>query len=437
MTGLLAGVGGCAAPTPGERVVDPAAGTQRRVQSVADWRPDPNDDAATRRLARTLWSDREPRALRLAVLDALATHAPQTLWRSARRGLAGVGDPQVVAALAQRAADDDVRSLVGTLVRRWARPAGEAVFGPAPGPRAEAAAVVRLTGQSEHDALRAVLQNDPWDANAAAAWTLLNDPARGFDARQWAANAARSVPASEAAQTLARWAPVLDVMPTNSEQVRGLKAWFAAPLPETEAAGTAIRHLPLLAVLRETGPRGTRPSISRRLAGTTHVPRRSDRTSDHSPGFDPAALSAMDRRALHETLDAFATPAVVAALFEQADADQADPTTEHGGGLLRDPLAVAWRAAPYPSAKRRNDLTYITPPGLIEAMYHRGLAHYHFHAQRHRHADYAGPGPGDLDFAAHSGLLCLTLTFIDSNHLNVDATLPDGTVIDLGCIRRP
>lgn len=396
-------------------------------------------------MGRILWSDREPRALRIAVLNALADRAPQTLWRSAGRRLTGVGDPAVVAAVAQRAAHDGVASMVGPLVRRWARPVGDAAFGIDPGAasgparRPEAAAVVRLTGRTEDDALREVLQRDPSDANAAAAWTLLRVPERVFDVAGWAAAAQADPPASAAAGALARWTPVLERWPVNGEQVRGLAAWRNAPPPPPSArpAGLALRHLPLVSAAGTTGGRPV-SDLSSRLAGSTHVPRRIDATAEPSPGFIPDRLSPADAFALHATLDTLATPGVVGALFTQADADHADPHGEHGGGLLRAAeRGGVWRAEAYASARRTGDHAYATPPDLLAALYRRGLAHYHFHAQRHHHAAYAGPGPGDLDFAAHTGLLCLTITFIDENHLNIDAALPDRTVIDLGCIRRP
>lgn len=442
---VVVGVGpGCSASreVPAQRLADRESGLARRLQAVNDWRADPGRPGGALALARILWSDREPGALRIAALGALADHAPQTLWRSAERGLTGVGDPAVVAAVARRAAENDVASMVGPLVRRWARPVGDAAFridpgaASVPGPRPEAAAVVRLTGRTADDALREVLQNDPSDANAAAAWALLGDPARFFDSGDWASRAAADPPASHAARTLVRWMPLLDGRPVNVEQVRGLTAWSGAPLPPTRPPGMALRHLPLAAAA--TADRRSVSDLLERLAGSTHVPRRIDGASEAPSRFSPDGLSPADTLALHTTLDALATPGVVAALFAQADADHADPASEHGGGLLRAAGGGgAWRAEPFASARRAGDHAYATPADLLAALYRRGLAHYHFHAQRHHHGAYAGPGPGDLDFAAHSGLLCLTLTFIDSDHLNVDAALPDRSVIDLGCIRRP
>lgn len=446
MVALVLGLGlasGCDAPQSGvsTRLADSEAGVTRRVQAVRDWQAAPDQPGDALALTRTLWSDRQPRALRIAALQALAQQAPAALWRTAERGLTGVGDPAVVAAIAGRAADDQAQSMVGPLVRRWARPAGDPVFGPSPAvaadQRPEAQAVQRLTGQPAGAALQSVLHDDPSSANAAAAWTLLARGAWGFDAKRWAAQSQVDPPASPAGRVLARWAGVLDQWPINSEQVRGLLAWTQAPLPASPPAGLALRHLPLQAGA-EISAKHSVPALVARLAQSTHVPRRIDRTHDASPGFVPEQLSAADAWALHTTLDTLAAPDTAARLFAQADADRVDPLTEHGGGLLRDaPAGGEFQAVDFSPERRLGDHAYVTPRALLEALYLRGLAHYHFHAQRHRHADYAGPGPGDLDFAAHSGLLCLTLTFVDRDHLNIDATLPHGVVIDLGCIRRP
>ena len=470
---------GCARVGSGSAApfADRAVATERRVRAIAAWGVDQPDAAegteslaAAATLSRLLWSDREPRAVRLAALGALANRAPRVLWAGMDRHLTGVGDPVVVAAVAGRATDDGVTSAVGPLVRRWARPRGDAVFGataagPAT-PRAEATAVTRITGRSETRALRDVLQHDPVDANAAAAWGLLtrhtqqarhalsarnartSAPGRStgtgptsttedrFDAVVWAARAADHPPASAAARALARWAQVLDEWPVNGEQVRGLTAWADADLPVVRPAGLALRHLPLLSA---GGRRqdGSQAALMARLAASTHVPRRIDGTSDASPGFVPDRLSPADALLLHAVLDALATPDVVAALFAQADADHADRRREHGGGLLHSGKSGEnWKAESYASARQAGDHVYATRSDLLAALYRRGLAHYHFHAQRIHHAAYAGPGPGDLDFAAHSGLLCLTVTFFAADHLNVDATLPDRSVIDLGSIRR-
>ena len=438
---MVLGVAGCGSPPASSteaaaRVVDAGVGLGRRLDALQRWRPDPADPGGALRLAGALWSDRTPRELRLAVLEALDAHAPETLWNAAPRALAGVGDPEVVAAVARRAADGGHRALVGALVRRWARRPGDPAFGPAPAARPEARAVTRLTGLGETEALRGVLQDDPSDAHAAAAWTLLQDVDRRFDAGIWAAAARSKPPASVAARVLAQWAPRLDGLPVNGEQVRGLTRWRGvAPPPSERPRGVALRHLPLLAAGSGAEEGASVAALVTRLAGSTHVPRRSDGALDPSPGFVAERLTQADVLALHATLDALATPRVVAALFTQADADRTDRRSEHGGGLLR--ADAGWSAVGFASARRVGDHAYVSPPKLIAALYRRGLAHYHFHAQRHHHADYAGPGPGDLAFAAHTGLLCLTLTFINPDHLNVDAALPDGTVIDLGCIGRP
>ncbi len=426
-----------------------------RREMIRRWRVQ-KDPAQTLNLLALLWSDREPRPLRFAALDALAIHAPEALWSSATRYFVGVDDPEIVAAVCRRAASDHRVDTVETLIRRWARPLGHPAFGPGSTVRPEAQSVDHLTNVNRKTSLTNVLQQTHSDETAAAAWSLLQTVVPGFDAKQWAKRSG-SAPASAVGRALVNAANMFATLPFGADQVRGLTAWTLAnpegwqrvrEIKDATGASLALRHLPALsrdrlapAVFRDS--KSWRLTLRRRLHAGDHVPRRVEgetRAKDSQAGLQVnlEGLLKADLFLLDAVLAALDEPPVIAAFFDQADADQRDLRSEHGGGLLwpsghpeRPPVAV-----PFSPARSAGDHTYVTSDDLLAALYRRGLAHYHFHAQRHDHADYAGPGEDDLRFVQHCGLLCLTLTFIDADHLNVDVSLPDGGVLDVGCIKR-
>ena len=150
--------------------------------------------------------------------------------------------------------------------------------------------------------------------------------------------------------------------------------------------------------------------------------------------------------------EAVREPLVVQTLFAQADMDRADRTAEYGG------LLEAWRDAAgrpvsdgagadgsgpfrvvlYPPrpGTRRGDREFVASTDMIDQG-DLALAHYHFHVQEARNASYAGPAPADLAYATRLGRTCLVFTSITRDVLNVDLYQPDGTIVDLGDLRRP
>jgi hypothetical protein len=131
--------------------------------------------------------------------------------------------------------------------------------------------------------------------------------------------------------------------------------------------------------------------------------------------------------------------AVVAELFQQADADVNDTSTEYGGVIdeTADGADGArhFVAKGYRPLRRENDRRFIPPPAMNEHL-HTALAHYHFHAQSYHNSDYAGPGLGDRKNADGWRLNFLVFTFIDHDRLNVDYYQHGGVVVDLGTLRR-
>jgi hypothetical protein len=151
--------------------------------------------------------------------------------------------------------------------------------------------------------------------------------------------------------------------------------------------------------------------------------------------FHREKLSWGDLAAMALALDAVAVPEVRRHLFEVADRDLSDRASELGGMLSVDAKG-RYEMVEYPSRSRGNDARYEAPQQLMDALY-VGLFHVHFHAQAYDGRRYAGPHMGDFEFADSTRLNGLVLSFIDSDHLNLDFYRHDKMVVDLGTIERP
>lgn len=130
-------------------------------------------------------------------------------------------------------------------------------------------------------------------------------------------------------------------------------------------------------------------------------------------------------------------PGLAGVLFELADADKIEETTEFGGVIdARADGSLELLSFPPRIRDRVNDERFVASLDMLR----RGdtaLFHFHLQAQRHRNSDFAGPSLADVQYATRQGRACVVFTFVSENELNADVYFPDGTTIDLGTIRRP
>jgi hypothetical protein len=141
---------------------------------------------------------------------------------------------------------------------------------------------------------------------------------------------------------------------------------------------------------------------------------------------DPAAMLLAVR--------AFQVPEMIDHLFDYAERDMRDETTEYGGIVNLDEHG-RFELLEFPPVIRRHANKFIAPQAMFDAGY-TGLFHFHNHAQRYRNADHASPGFGDIQYAENTRANCLVFTFINENTLNMDFYRHGGVVVDLGEIRR-
>jgi len=146
-------------------------------------------------------------------------------------------------------------------------------------------------------------------------------------------------------------------------------------------------------------------------------------------------LTWSDLVAMHLAISALQVPQLVDHLFDYADRDHRDRTTEYGG-LIRLDDRGRFELVEYPPRVRGNDERFETPPEMMTDGY-TALFHFHYHATRHDNARWAAPGTGDLRYAELTRVNALVFTFIDRRILNVDFYRHSGVSVDLGEIRRP
>ncbi len=172
-----------------------------------------------------------------------------------------------------------------------------------------------------------------------------------------------------------------------------------------------------------------------RLAGRPKATRNAQRENGVSDSF----IDNEDRLVWADVLtiltidDAIRQAGVSTALFNQADQDRADTSTEYGGIIRTDAARPDTFAAVLytPRATQRTgDTRFVASDDLLRAGA-MALAHYHFHVQRVDNAEYAGPGPGDMDYAMDQGRACVVFTSIRAGVLNANYYHP-GLSVNLG-----
>lgn len=455
ITVAIAGCVSLPVKEPLNTLQDRESSTARRLTALHQLSPIETADDPQQRwdIYKTIaWSDRQPDELRLALMQTMREQDAERFWNDADTYLDTVDRWQVMQPLFDLALEQRRTDFIPTLIRSYARPSKRY----ADHERPEAQTIITLQPDlTLTQTIWSVLVSGKSDINPQhrmAAWVLLSRLEEPGNLKEHL-QALEINPAQTPAMIidLQAAADVLDDLPSTREQVLALMAlrsnttfWNravanAASLSPEQRAGLALRHLPLLIQLQPNQTRLSTHDLDNRLQSELArnrivarqdsgglQPRPSERYIDHAQNLcwaDMLALTLILERLNHVD--------VRRQLFEQADADHADTTSEHGGVLTFDRGAIA-----FPSDITGLDNRYVMPTAGILDM-QRELAHLHFQVQLHDHADYAGPGLGDIKFAERFGCHALVMTFVDENNLNGDFYLGDGTVIDLGVLSRP
>lgn len=217
-------------------------------------------------------------------------------------------------------------------------------------------------------------------------------------------------------------------------------------LPEEMRAHLELRDLPIVVAAHHHEPelltldrselygrvdsmvRGTkRYTRSDSLAGYGDWPQQLYEWRDELTWGDLAAMLCAVR--------ALEVPEVRAHLFDYAERDRLDESTEFGGILELDEQRRFVVREFVPTA-RFHDNEFRASQAMFDAGY-TAQFHFHFHAQRYDNHTYAGPGLGDIEYADSTRTNCMVLTFVDEEEMNVDFYRHGRVIVDLGVIERP
>jgi len=150
---------------------------------------------------------------------------------------------------------------------------------------------------------------------------------------------------------------------------------------------------------------------------------------------DRDVLTWGDLAAMLLARSALEEPALREHVFDFAERDLLDRTTEFGG-VIRIDAEGRFELVEHPPRTRVADNRYLASQALFDDGY-TALFHFHNHAQTYRNSRYAGPHVGDMEYADETGANGLVFTFIDPTTINVDFYRHGAVIVDLGTIRRP
>ena len=348
-----------------------------------------------------------------------------------------------------------------TLIRAWARPVPGWVED---GQRPERLALVEIYGE---DKLPQVLLQVMLDANPITAanlrarcWELLVENGEQDVLRELLANA-ETRPNDGMVRDLSTIASKVGVVPRNREEVLWARALCdsdnkafvdeveiaASRLPEDRRKNLEMRDLSVVVAASRHAPslldaddatlygqlETHVKSVKRRIPSANFEGwnrMHTERLHDHRE-----ALTWGDLAVMLVVVEALEVPQVLDHIFDQAERDLEDRTTEYGGVLALDDKG-RFVLKEFPPRRKGNDKRFEAPQAMFDAGY-TAIAHYHNHAQEYENGDFAGPHMGDFAYARNTRANCLVFTFLDSRSINVDFYRHGRLVVDLGVFRRP
>ena len=365
--------------------------------------------------------------------------------------------------MADLIAQYEMNDLIPTLIRAWANPVtGLDRIEEGKDMRPERRALVTLVGEDQLSAtlLKTMRESNPGtQANLRArCWELLMK--NGDSARLRALLAdAESVRGDAMLTDLGRVCVELGVLPTTREEIlwarelcKPTRAEFfeaaknaLALMPTARRESLEIRALPIAVAIMKRRADVLTMSDADMLTEVTNRTAGRKKVSPDFTGFGEGFTETLyqqrsklvwtDLAAMMLALDLLNEPALLVHVFEQADRDREDRSTEFGGVVAIDSSGRGELLEFEPRSKA-SDVRYESPQLLFDALYTAPF-HYHNHTQKYDNADYAGPHLGDFAFADSARCNGLVFTFLSTDLMGVDFYRHDRLVVDLGAVERP
>lgn len=434
-------------------------GREQYFDAIAAARQRGVDAASETALRRMISADGYAIDARVQAFDLLQETHPKSVVEALENSLPRMGDVAWRERVCAMIGEAKIEALVPTLIRAWANPATGFVM---KDERPERAAIAKIVGEDQVSAtlLRTMREASPITAAnlRARCWELLMKSGDSARLRALLADA-DSVRGDLMLTDLARCAVELGVLPTTREEVLWARelckpqhaAFFAAArealavMPQERRESIEIRSLPIAVAAKERRPnlliepeQVLYDEIAARIADRR-------KSSPDFTGFGAGFTENLyeqrhrahwsDLAAMVMALDVLSEEALLRHLFEQADRDLEDRTTELGGVVAVDESGHGELLEFAPRTKS-GDLRYESPQALFNALY-TGLFHYHNHTQKYENSAYAGPHTGDFAFADSTRCNGLVFTFLSTDLIGVDFYRYDRFVVDLGAVARP
>lgn len=423
-------------------------------------RPRVDEASYLKRLHAILWTPGYAVAVRAAALDRLADRDAERLHAAIDQGLPQLADWEWLVRLHAIIAERNWQQHTDAIIRSWSRPtqivADEIE-------RPEYQALATMYGEAAVlDVLFATFATSSGSARQGLrtrTWELLHRLGERPRLLQLLRDHEPSADDLLLAD-LHRAARELDIVPHNREEILWVRqlmrpeysafrreaAEVVASLASEPRNTLALRDLAIVVSAARHDPdllSASQRDLYERIDRHVRDQQRHRRTAEgvHHGLYRSEWLNAHrddltwgDLAAMAIVLRALDVPQVVDHLFDYAERDMTDESTEYGGLIELDDNG-RFAVLEFLPRIRRHDAMFIAPPEMFERSY-TAIAHMHFHAQQYRNAEYAGPGDGDLAYADSTRANCLVLTFIDEDRMNVDFYRHDGVIVDLGEMHR-
>ncbi len=452
---------GCTSPLAVEdplgTLKDPRAMPRQLAGAMAELDQHP-DEAYVEALGRLMWVAGYTISSRQAAFDRLLEYDEQGLKTTIRRRLPNLGARQWRERLCELIVEYGWVELSPALVSAWARPIPYVDDFD----RVEYKSLVRLYGDREGvvDAVFELLVESRSGPLRTRCWGLLYR--LGYRQRLVALLEDHAVDRDDA-MLIDLKAAVLDlgVVPRNREEILWIRKlhdpsraefWSQATaaihaLPQARLLELELRDLPIVVAasihdpqLLDADKQTMFDQLNAKLAARRkHIdPGRfvgfpgsyEQRLTDHR-----RMLTWGDLAAVTLALRAAAVPQIADHLFEYAERDRLDKTTEYGGVISLDSRG-RFEILEYPPRFRTADNRFVASQAMMDAGY-TAVFHFHFHAQKFNNGRYTSPGIGDVNYADNLRTNCLVFTFVDKDTMNMDYYRHTRVIIDLGEVARP
>lgn len=146
-------------------------------------------------------------------------------------------------------------------------------------------------------------------------------------------------------------------------------------------------------------------------------------------------LTWSDLAAMLLLVQALDVPELRSHIFNFAQRDHEDETTEYGGIINLDNQG-RYELVEFIPRIREHDERFLASQEMMDAGY-TALCHIHFHCQSWRNTDRAGPSFGDTNYANNLRANNAVFTCVSDDELNVDYYRYDNMRVDLGTVSKP